>query len=169
MSDLPAPAAVRQASMFLPTCSICARMSPLPTSLPPTSSAIWPATISSRLPSAVVITTVGDSPRQGGPTTTGSVWPLTYFQASSACLILSGAFSFHPSHSGPLPCDRYSLSSTIVQTSGSTVSLCGAAKSTPVTPTAQYPSYCGAYLSGSPANTSRLGALLKCQRRLCHR
>jgi hypothetical protein len=38
-----APAALRQRSRFWNVCSICARMSPLPTQLPLTSRANWPA------------------------------------------------------------------------------------------------------------------------------
>jgi hypothetical protein len=43
-SPQPAPAALSAASTFLKTCSLCARMSPLPTTVPLASQLTWPET-----------------------------------------------------------------------------------------------------------------------------
>src|SRR5208282_459062 len=119
-----APAASRQAWIVLPTCSICARISPLPTTFPCLSTATCPPTRRRRPPSLNEITTEGGRPRHGGPTIAGSAWVFTVNQFSLPVPILAAAFWRHVS-SERVVWVRYSLPSTIAQAWGSTVSLCG--------------------------------------------
>src|SRR5277367_1333434 len=140
MSLTAAPPALRHASTFLPTCSICACISPLPTTLPAASRATCPPTTSQCPPSRSATNTVGGEATQGGPMMTGSGRCATTDQYLSALLMLSAAF-WRQILSTLVVCVRYSLPSTIAQAWGSTVSLWASwPRDAPI---AQYPSYWG--------------------------
>src|ERR1700730_7669085 len=118
MSLAVAPPAPRHASTFFPTCSICARISPLPTTLPAASRATCPATTTQCPPSRSATLVVGGEAAQGGPTMTGSDNSVTACQLASARLMYSSAFSRHTCSQYWL-CVKYSLASTMGQASGS--------------------------------------------------
>src|SRR5215472_12075358 len=95
MSLTEAPPPARQAPTFLPTCSICAFSSPLPTTLPASSRGSCPATTTQYPPSRNATLVVGGEAAQGGPTISGAGNLFTAGQSRSACLMCSAAFSRH--------------------------------------------------------------------------
>src|SRR5258707_13079462 len=95
MSLTVAPPALRQALTFLPTCSICARISPLPTTLLTSSRATCPPPATQCPPSRSATLVVAGEEAQGGPTISGAANFLPASPSWHPCLIGPAAFSRH--------------------------------------------------------------------------